>query len=337
MRTANARKILVERYLRGEVSSAPQRSNTPIADPQAPVVAVQTKGTKRPFFLLHGSSEGAAYFCYRLARELGDDQPFYSLDPYTHVDAGLPALEVIAAAHVRSLRSVQAEGPYLLGGICNGGLIASEMARQLQEEGQRVALVVMVDPWPAGKGSPASHRFARWAIARCGTLRHWDEQRQLATFMRIHGIARSVERWSVRIRDWLRTLLLQLIADVRGGSATHGKVSSVASSTVASPTCAQPMSCGCALLPHEYSALFRWAALSYDPPHPYDGALTYVWPSKERGNRRGWRARPQDMTYTVTGTQDSWRAGDLPAFASQLRSCIEQVHAPSQPNDGRSL
>ena len=80
-------------------------------------------------------------------------------------------------------------------------------------------------------------------------------------------------------------------------------------------------------LPQQYSALFRWAALAYDPRRPYDGPVTYFWPSKGVGNRRGWRtrARHQDATYTVTGTQDSWRGVDLPALVSQLRRCLEEA------------
>ena len=81
--TAHARQALVDRYLRGEVSSFTHQSKLCTADPHAPVIPVQTAGSKRPFFLLHGSSEGAAYFCYRLARGLGDDQPLYALEPYT--------------------------------------------------------------------------------------------------------------------------------------------------------------------------------------------------------------------------------------------------------------
>jgi thioesterase domain-containing protein len=47
---------------------------------------------------------------------------------------------------------VQPRGPYLLGGWCTGGIVAFEMARQLQRQGQKVALLVLIDssaPIPA--------------------------------------------------------------------------------------------------------------------------------------------------------------------------------------------
>jgi thioesterase domain-containing protein len=46
---------------------------------------------------------------------------------------------------VGKVRAVQPRGPYLLGGMCAGGVIAFEMARQLQSQGERVAMVALLD------------------------------------------------------------------------------------------------------------------------------------------------------------------------------------------------
>src|SRR3989442_9520241 len=49
----------------------------------------------------------------RIARHLGSDRPFYALEPYSFDGLRVPhTLETIAAAHVKSLRSVQPHGPY---------------------------------------------------------------------------------------------------------------------------------------------------------------------------------------------------------------------------------
>src|SRR2546426_110717 len=61
-----------------------------------------------------------------------------------------PTIETMAAAHIKSMRAVQPEGPYLLGGWCNGGLVAYEMARQLHAVGQAVDLLVLMDPMYLG-------------------------------------------------------------------------------------------------------------------------------------------------------------------------------------------
>jgi thioesterase domain-containing protein len=51
----------------------------------------------------------------------------------------------MAAYYVHIIRSVQSAGPYDLGGYSLGGVIAYEVARQLQEMGQKVNTIVMLD------------------------------------------------------------------------------------------------------------------------------------------------------------------------------------------------
>ena len=51
----------------------------------------------------------------------------------------------MAAHYVAALRSVRPEGPYLLGGWSLGGIIAFEMAQQLQALGQEVARLAVLD------------------------------------------------------------------------------------------------------------------------------------------------------------------------------------------------
>jgi thioesterase domain-containing protein len=51
----------------------------------------------------------------------------------------------MAANYIDRLRKVQPSGPYLLAGLCAGGVIAFEMARQLQNQGDLVAFVGIID------------------------------------------------------------------------------------------------------------------------------------------------------------------------------------------------
>ena len=114
---------------------------------RAALVVVQTGKSKRPFFFLHGQWRGGAFYSRELARRMGPEQPFYLLEPYKFDGLAVPpSFEEMAVAHLETLRRVQPEGPYLLGGWCNGGLMAYEMARQLREQGQTVELLVMMDP-----------------------------------------------------------------------------------------------------------------------------------------------------------------------------------------------
>ena len=86
--------------------------------------------------------------CYRaLARRLGAQQPFYALQARGVDDEQEPQtrVEAMAADYLEAVRTIQSHGPYLLGGWSMGGLIALEMARQLQAQGEEVRLVALFD------------------------------------------------------------------------------------------------------------------------------------------------------------------------------------------------
>ncbi|HEX7956811.1 MAG TPA: thioesterase domain-containing protein, partial [Pyrinomonadaceae bacterium] len=90
---------------------------------------------------------GNVFSFAELARRLGPAQPFYGLQArgLDGVHAPQTRVEDMAAHYVEAVRTVQPEGPYLLGGWSMGGAVAFEMARQLQEQGQAVALLALLD------------------------------------------------------------------------------------------------------------------------------------------------------------------------------------------------
>ena len=61
------------------------------------------------------------------------------------VTCPLTSLQAIAARFIREMRSLQPEGPYALGGISFGGMVALEIAQQLLASGQRVSLLALLD------------------------------------------------------------------------------------------------------------------------------------------------------------------------------------------------
>ena len=100
----------------------------------------------RTFFYLHGDYSGAGLYSIRLARLLGEEFPFYALQPLRRFETPLPAsIELMASSYLKMLQSVQPHGPYLLGGYCNGGLIAFEIAQQLLRRGEAVELLFIFD------------------------------------------------------------------------------------------------------------------------------------------------------------------------------------------------
>ena len=110
------------------------------------LVPIQPRGSMRPLFFIHPIS-GGVFVYYHLARYLGQEQPLYGLqDPGIFEEAiSYISIETMAARYVSEIRKVQSEGPYLLGGWSFGGILAFEMAQQLQQQGQDISLLAIID------------------------------------------------------------------------------------------------------------------------------------------------------------------------------------------------
>ncbi len=110
------------------------------------LVEIEPNGSKPPFYCIHGL--GGEVLCFReLALHLGSDQPFYALQPQG-LDEKLPfhtRIEDMAAHYIQEIQTLQPNGPYFLGGYSFGGVVAFEMARQLQEQGKQVGILVIID------------------------------------------------------------------------------------------------------------------------------------------------------------------------------------------------
>ncbi|MFB9222924.1 type I polyketide synthase [Paracoccus cavernae] len=107
-----------------------------------------------PFFMVAGMF-GNIMNLRQLAQRVGPDRHFYGLQARGLFGDDKPHESFIDAArdYLVEIRQVQPHGPYLLGGFSGGGLIALEMARLLQAEGEEVAQLVMLDtPLPMRPG-----------------------------------------------------------------------------------------------------------------------------------------------------------------------------------------
>ena len=118
------------------------------------LVRIQPHGDRTPFFCVHGFGGGVIGYS-DLAAELGNDQPFIGLqasgfDGRQAVDTDVRAM---AARYLETIKEIQPHGPYLLGGYCFGGVVAFEMAFQLQEQGEKAALVAIFEGFAPRRGS----------------------------------------------------------------------------------------------------------------------------------------------------------------------------------------
>jgi thioesterase domain-containing protein len=128
--------------------SEPKRKAVKEKPPRYLVELQSGRGKTRVFFFPGGGGGEPEFFVYaKLARHVGADYSFYGLrargadgksDPHRGV-------EEMAADYIEAIRTVQSHGPYFLVGECFGGVAAHEAARQLQAEGEKIALLALMD------------------------------------------------------------------------------------------------------------------------------------------------------------------------------------------------
>jgi amino acid adenylation domain-containing protein len=275
--------------------SAPNRAH--LAD--RALVPLQPKGTRCPFFCVHGIG-GEVQNLRPLARSLGQDQPFYGLRAccWNGADSG-PTIEGLAAAYLSEIRSVLQPGqPFLIGGYSLGGVIAFEMARQLSESGERVALLAIIDS--TLPNLPGLQRRSRVGLVR-------DVLRNLPPWLFHHARGSDPRK--------LLTRSARKIARA------------VRRPAVSSPTVGQePLELdvqsmfGVATLPEELrvraAALYR-ARVHYEP-RPFAGRLTLFRPA----------ARPLlELANPTLGWERFARGGvDVHAVPGSHESCIRDPH-----------
>ncbi|MFC9995247.1 amino acid adenylation domain-containing protein [Nocardia sp. NPDC127526] len=111
-----------------------------------PLRARTENSTAAPLFCIHPIA-GIAWSFAGLAAHLDQDRPIYGLQsPALSSSEPLPdSIEDWARLYVKHIRTVQPEGPYHLLGWSLGGVLAHAMAVQLQDEGEQVALLAMMD------------------------------------------------------------------------------------------------------------------------------------------------------------------------------------------------
>ena len=107
---------------------------------------IRAKGSKPPLFLINAM--GTGMLAYKLlAKYLDPELPVYGIRAVGMDDNRVPhnRIEQMAEAYIEEIRSVQAEGPYFIAGVCTGGTVAFEMASILSSQGLEVAFLGLID------------------------------------------------------------------------------------------------------------------------------------------------------------------------------------------------
>ncbi|KAF9280918.1 hypothetical protein BGZ68_006944, partial [Mortierella alpina] len=127
-------------YLNGVVA------NTTQDDEYSVLIPLKPQGNRSPLFCVH-PGQGLSWSFRGLVEYLHPEQPLYGLQ-CRGLDGKSPlasSIEEMALDYIEHIRKVQPRGPYHLLGYCFGGKVAHNMAAMLQNQGERISLLALMD------------------------------------------------------------------------------------------------------------------------------------------------------------------------------------------------
>ncbi len=127
-------------------ATPPAASISPAPQTFRHVVSIQRGAGGPPLFVVHGAGGNVLNF-RDIARSMQPARPVYGLqaagvDGITSVHG---SIEEMAVAYLAEIRAIAPMGPYLISGYSGGGIVAFEIARRLEESGERVGLLAFID------------------------------------------------------------------------------------------------------------------------------------------------------------------------------------------------
>ncbi len=133
-----------------------------------PLVQLRPGTDQAPVFIAHGLG-GSAMDFFQPVRFLDTLRPIYGMQAkgFEGAEEPLDRIEDMAEYFLGAVRKIQPRGPYFLMGFSLGGLITLEMAQQLLESGEKIALLAMLDAYPHKNFLSAAQR-ARLAALQAG-------------------------------------------------------------------------------------------------------------------------------------------------------------------------
>lgn len=179
---AHLRRSRVDTHAGGaDGDAAPRRASTPIVE----LTSGESEGSPR-LFMVHAIG-GTVHSYAPLAALLADDFKVNGIQAAGLAPDSAPAvsLDAMAAAYLAAIRSGQPEGgPYRIAGWSMGGLVAYELARRLEEDGEKVSALILLNAPFAVPALPAAapsapddrtsdSRIAAWFVADAARTLGW--------------------------------------------------------------------------------------------------------------------------------------------------------------------
>ncbi|MGA8258643.1 MAG: AMP-binding protein [Arenicellales bacterium] len=166
---------------------------------ESDLVGVNITGSRTPMFAV-GGRDGHVFGLLGVGRMLCPEQPVYGLQPpgMKWDGVGCRTIPQMARYYIERMTTVQRHGPYRLFGFSFGGLIAFEMAIQLQAAGEKVGLLVILDShptslrWDGCAYTADNQALETWerAVHRRASLRRDPIKAEGSRLARVHIAAR---------------------------------------------------------------------------------------------------------------------------------------------------
>ncbi len=296
-----------------QLAAVIEKENAPRA---SSIVPIQPLGTQPPFFCVHAVGGNVLEY-YDLARHLGHDQPFYGLQSLGLNDSHEPhaRIEDMAAHYLKEIRAHHPSGPYFIGGRSLGGIIAYEMARQLKEQRQEVALLALLDSYPVGHHKLNSDEVLHRPKGGRGLKRiraHAANLRQLGLADKFKYVFSKSRYAPQRMKGKLWRAFYRAFG--KSGLGTPRWLRHVEQ--------------------------FNWLAAHRYVPRLYEGPVTLFWASSDLRAKfdmiEGWRKlAPGGLdVHEIPGTHlDIIKEPHVAAVAKKLSACLEQAQPKSESGD----
>jgi acetoacetyl-CoA synthetase len=117
-----------------------------------------------PVFIAHGMG-GSVMEIFQLVKSIQTERAIYGLQSngFNGNEEPLARVEDMAQRFIEVMKDLQPHGPYALIGYSFGGLVMLEIAQRLFGQGEKVALLAMLESYPHHNMLPLSQRLALFA------------------------------------------------------------------------------------------------------------------------------------------------------------------------------
>lgn len=168
----------------------------------SPLIKLKAGNECPPIFIAPGL-DGRASFS-SLAKEIQTDHPIYGMlaKGLDGMDEPLDRVQDMAHFYLAAINELQPHGPYILIGYSFGGLVALEIAQNLSEVGEEIALLVMIDAYPDIRYMPFGQRLRlRLSRLRRRIFVAWQKSMRGAASYLIDGLAHRMRRAGVLVES----------------------------------------------------------------------------------------------------------------------------------------